>query len=107
LPLAQGLAKPSIQTRHWEEIRLITGVKEPKFTERGDIVDEFCFKDLLKIPLLKFREEIEDISDSADKQEKISVDYKSIVSYWQSLDVEINTYKGIECSILGGNIIEI
>lgn len=107
LPLAQGLAKPSIETRHWEEIRQITGAKEPKFTERGDIVDEFCFKDLLKIPLLKHKEEIEDITDSADKQEKIWTDYKAIVLYWQMLEIEIITYKGIECSILGGTIIEI
>ena len=67
LPIAQGLAKPSIQTRHWEEIKQLTGVKDPKFTDHGDIVDNFSFKDLLNIPLLKFKEEIEDITDSADK----------------------------------------
>jgi hypothetical protein len=67
LPIVEGLTKESIETRHWDEIKELTQVDEPKYNDHGDIVDEFCLRDLLKIPLFKHKEEIEDITDSADK----------------------------------------
>ena len=61
LPLVKSLAKESIRPRHWDEI--ITLVKQDiPYTS-----ETFNLSQLFKCPLLSFKEEIEEITDSADK----------------------------------------
>jgi len=55
------MAKPSIRPRHWEEIIVMTGCTIPYDS------DTFYLAQLLEAPLLKFKDDIEDIADSADK----------------------------------------
>ena len=87
IPIVEGLTKESIETRHWDEIKELTGAKDPKYNDHGDIVDEFCFRDLLRIPLIKHKEDIEDITDSADKQEKILIEYDKITTFWDTAEI--------------------
>ena len=65
LPLVESLAKPSIRPRHWDEIISMTKEDIPYASET------FSFSQLLKANLLQFKEDIEDIADSADKQLKL------------------------------------
>ena len=61
LPLVEQLAKPSIRPRHWEEIITMTKEDIPYASET------FTLSQLLKANLLGFKDDIEDITDSADK----------------------------------------
>lgn len=61
LPLVEALAKPSIRPRHWDEIIAMTKEEIPYQSET------FSLSQLLKANLLSFKEDIEDITDSADK----------------------------------------
>jgi dynein heavy chain len=61
LPLVEGLAKDSIRPRHWEEVIELTGHEIPFESE------SFVLKQLFDANLLKIKEEIEDISENADK----------------------------------------
>jgi hypothetical protein len=64
---------------------------------------------LLAAPLLNFKEDIEDITDSADKQLKLEKQLnEEISSYWENAELEIKTWKGQDapCTI-GGNIQDI
>ena len=61
LPLVEQLAKPSIRPRHWDEIITMTKEDIPYTSET------FSLSQLLKANLLSFKEDIEDITDSADK----------------------------------------
>jgi dynein heavy chain len=65
IPLVEALAKPSIRDRHWDDIIEITKTEIPYNSE------SFTFAQLLSAPLLQYREDIEDITDSADKQLKL------------------------------------
>lgn len=65
IPLVEALAKPSIRPRHWDEIIEITKHDIPYAAEN------FTFLQLYDAPLLQFKEDIEDITDSADKQLKL------------------------------------
>jgi len=65
IPLIDSMAKPSIKPRHWEEIIQMTNCEIPYDS------DTFTLSELLKAPLLKFKDEIEDIAESADKQLKL------------------------------------
>ena len=62
LPLVKSLAKESIRPRHWDEIIVLVKQDIPYTSET------FNLSQLFKCPLLSFKEEIEEITDSADKQ---------------------------------------
>jgi dynein heavy chain len=62
LPIIIDLKKPSIKARHWEKVIEISGVKLNYENE-----DNFFLSDLIEAGLLRFTEDIVDITDSADK----------------------------------------
>ena len=103
LPLVESLAKPSIRPRHWDEIIGMTKEEIPYMSET------FSFSQLLKANLLAFKEDIEDIADSADKQLKLENQLKfDINAYWEDAELEIKTWKGVDAPCtLGGNIQDI
>ena len=61
LPLVEQLAKPSIRARHWDEVISLTKKEIPYQSET------FTLSQLLQANLLQFKEDIEDITESADK----------------------------------------
>ena len=105
LPLIKELAKDSIRERHWQEICDITGRTEiPYLTP-----DIMTLQHLLQANLLQYKEEVEDIADSADKQLKLEHQLKfEIMIFWEEAELEIKPYADIlqPCTI-AGNIDEI
>ena len=61
LPLVEGLAKNSIRDRHWLEVIEGCGYSIPFDQEN------FRLSDVFEANLLKIKEDVEDISDNADK----------------------------------------
>jgi len=103
LPLIEALAKPSIKDRHWEEI--IELVKE-------DIpykADSFTLANLLSVDLLGHKEDVEEITDNADKQLKLENQLRNEVQrYWIDAELEIKKAFNLEVPcVLGGNIQDI
>lgn len=68
--------------------------------------ETFSLSQLLKANLLGFKEDIEDITDSADKQLKLEIQLKEEISkFWEDAELEIKTWKGVDAPCtLGGNI---
>jgi len=100
IPLVEALAKPSIRPRHWDEVIEITKCEIPYQSE------SFNLNQLLQAPLLQFKEDVEDITDSADKQLKLEKQLnEEIAAHWEDAELEIKNWKGVDqpC-ILGGNI---
>jgi len=102
LPLVEALAKPSIRPRHWDEIIEMTKEEIPYDDET------FTLKELLAAPLLAHKDDIEDITDSADKQLKLEKTLNGeIAAFWEEAELEVKPYKGVEACMLGGNIQDI
>jgi dynein heavy chain len=71
--------------------------------------EQFILSQLMCAPLLQFKEDIEDITDSADKQLKLQKQLDEDISqYWDKAELEIKNWKGVDvpCTI-GGNIQDI
>lgn len=103
LPLVKELSKPSIRDRHWEEIIQLTQKEIPYKSET------FTLNQLLETNLLEFEADIEDITESADKQLKLEKDLnENIIAFWQDAELEIKSTKAVEqpC-MLGGNIVDL
>jgi dynein heavy chain len=62
LPIIMDLKKPSIKARHWQKVIEISG-KQLNYENE----DNFYMSDLIEAGLLKYAEDIVDITDSADK----------------------------------------
>jgi dynein heavy chain len=103
LPLVKELSKPSIRDRHWDEIIQMTQKDIPYKSET------FTLNQLLDCNLLEHEADIEDITESADKQLKLENDLNdNIIKFWQEAELEIKSTKQVEqpC-MLGGNIVDI
>jgi len=106
IPLVEALAKPSIRPRHWDQIIEMTQVNPDDMPYDSE---QFLLSQLLAAPLLDFKEDIEDICDSADKQLKLEKQLnEEIQAFWEKAELEIKTWKGndVPCTI-GGNIQDI
>ena len=103
LPLVEALAKPSIRPRHWDEVIGLTKEDIPYASE------SFSLQQLLKANLLAYKEDVEDITDSADKHLKLEIQLREdITKFWEDAELEIKIWKGVDtpCT-LGGNIQDI
>jgi dynein heavy chain len=104
LPLVEGLTRTAIVARHWEKIISMTKEDIPYTSET------FTLQQLLKAKLLNFRDDIEDITESAEKELKqIEIPLRNEISkYWEDAELEIKMWKGVDTPcILGGNIQDI
>lgn len=103
LPLVLAMAKPSIQDRHWDEVCEIIKHDIPYTSEN------FMLKDLLDVKLLDRQEDIEEITENADKQLKLQQQLEDeICKTWDDLELEIKNWKGVDAPCtLGGNIQEV
>lgn len=91
-----------IKDRHWETIISITG-KKLNFGSP----DNFYFREVIEAKLTDFEEEIEDILDSAKKQDKIEKTKNEIKFDWNAKEFlfkEWGTKRKVP--ILSGNCIE-
>ena len=103
LPLVKELCKSSIKHRHWDEIIDLTQQDIPYTSET------FTLNQLLACNLLNHEADIEDITESADKQLKLENDLnENIIAFWKDCELEIKSTKQVEhpC-MLGGNIVDI
>ena len=77
LPLIKELKEPMIKDRHWETIIKTTN-KKLNYMQP----DNFYFRELIEANLMDFEEDIEDIIDSAKKQDKIERTKNEIKFDW-------------------------
>jgi dynein heavy chain len=96
LPLLQALSKKSIKTRHWGDVMKVTGTT---FVVEGS---EFKLGTLLDLGLADFKDDIEDITEGADKQLGIEIKLAEIKEAWAVADFEFMPWKTGRVVVLKG-----
>ena len=107
LPLFQALAHKSMRERHWKEVMSITG--ELSFIAQYRALDKcvcmcvgrelnlaedtFKLQHLLDCKILDFRDELEELTSAAVKEEQIELKLKAIDSEWADLCLVFSEYK--------------
>mmetsp|Transcript_5388 Transcript_5388/g.12712 ORF Transcript_5388/g.12712 Transcript_5388/m.12712 type:complete len:4322 (-) Transcript_5388:507-13472(-) len=81
LPLFQALTHKSMRPRHWEEIMSVTGA------ELNLAEDVFKLQHLLDANLLRHREEVEELTGAAVKEEQIETKLASIQADWATINL--------------------
>lgn len=98
LPLLQEMSKESIRDRHWEEVMLITG---SNFDFTGP---DFKLQSLLEIGMVAKKDEIEEVTDGADKQLKIEKNLEEAEQRWRTAMFSFKEWKGRTVQILTGQV---
>ncbi|XP_076639069.1 dynein axonemal heavy chain 1 isoform X1 [Colletes latitarsis] len=85
-PLLELMANKAMKPRHWHRIVEVTGYS-------FDLESEgFCLKNILEAPLLKYKEDIEDICISAMKEKDIEAKLRTVVNEWSSHELTFMTF---------------
>eukprot|EP01051_Picozoa_sp_SAG22_P026690 SAG22_NODE_8549_length_646_cov_1.279707_1_plen_203_part_10 len=89
LPLVGDLRHPSMRDRHWAELMSVTN-KHFEFT------DGFKLKDLLDLELHKFGDDVGEIVDQAQKEEKMEQTLKLLDETWSVCELVYEQHKDTE-----------
>jgi len=116
LPLLIELSKKSMQPRHWEQVRIVTGMRSSRDSSSDSLFGGYSFSletlvlgSLIEADLLHVKDEILDITDSADKQVLIEKKLFEIESVWKTNMLDFGTWKSreIACILSGGRVVEL
>ncbi|XP_054290039.1 dynein axonemal heavy chain 8-like [Macrosteles quadrilineatus] len=86
-PLLEMMANKSMKERHWLRLEKLLGVV---FDVEND---EFTLKMVMDAPLLKYKDDVEDICLSALKERDIEAKLKEVIANWESVILQFSTFK--------------
>ena len=87
LPLLEELGKESIEVRHWDEIKNITG------TDFDQDAEDFKLETLLAANLPHYSDDVEEITEAADKQRSIRNKTWQVRDFWNFKVIEFQDWK--------------
>lgn len=101
LPLIGNLHSKYMQDRHWKRLMATTckkiDHKNPKF----------CLNDLLVLELHKFEADVDELVESAAKEDKIDNNIRKIIKEWDKMKFGFEDIAGIPCLGETGEIVEL
>uniref|UniRef100_A0A2K6F192 Dynein axonemal heavy chain 8 n=1 Tax=Propithecus coquereli TaxID=379532 RepID=A0A2K6F192_PROCO len=87
-PLLEMMTNKAMKQRHWDRISELTGT--PFDVES----DSFCLRNIMEAPLLKNKDDIEDICISASKEKDIEAKLTQVIENWTNQNLSFATFKG-------------
>jgi hypothetical protein len=97
LPLMEALAAKSMRPRHWQQVMDVTA------TQLNLDADTFKLRHLMDAPLLQNRDEIEEITNAADKEAVIELKLAKVQEEWSVTEFSFAPFKGKDNMMLRGN----
>jgi dynein heavy chain len=96
LPLVADLRHPSMRDRHWAELMKVTNTN-------FEITASFKLRDLLELELHKFGDDVGEIVDQAQKEEKMEQTLKTLNETWGEMELEYQQHKDTDLKLVSLN----
>ncbi|XP_028903091.1 dynein heavy chain 8, axonemal isoform X1 [Ornithorhynchus anatinus] len=87
-PLLEMMTNRAMKQRHWDRIAEVTG------TQFDVESDSFCLRNIMEAPLLKNKDDIEDICISAIKEKDIEAKLTQVTESWTNQSLSFSSFKG-------------
>ncbi|KAM6184114.1 dynein axonemal heavy chain 8 isoform 2-T2 [Erethizon dorsatum] len=87
-PLLEMMTNKAMKQRHWDRISELT--KTPFDVES----DSCCLRNIMEAPLLKNKDDIEDICISASKEKDIEAKLTQVIENWTNQNLSFAAFKG-------------
>jgi dynein heavy chain len=97
IPLLTEMSKSSIKTRHWEEINDLIVSSSLKLPYKGE---QFSLAHVIESGLIKFKDDVEEICDGADKQLSIEKKMMEMKEKWSLAIFEFAMWKNRDIPVL-------
>jgi dynein heavy chain len=82
------MSNRAMQSRHWYRIAEVTGVRSLDVE-----ADDFRLRHVMDLPLLRYKEDIEDICIAAVKERDIEAKLKQVESDWKMQEFDFGQFK--------------
>ncbi|XP_022239106.1 dynein heavy chain 8, axonemal-like [Limulus polyphemus] len=86
-PLLELMSNKTMKDRHWDRIATITGYKFDRESET------FSLRNVMEAPLLKYRDDVEEICISAVKEKEIEAKLKQVILDWNTKEFSFASFK--------------
>ncbi|XP_055341393.1 dynein axonemal heavy chain 8-like isoform X2 [Paramacrobiotus metropolitanus] len=104
VPTLEAMTNKAMKDRHWVRISTLTGHHFDMEMDSKNLL----LKDIMKAPILKYKDEIEDICISATKEKDIEAKLKGVIDMWSGQSIKFAPYKGkADALVKGGDMVEI
>ena len=98
MPAVSELKSPAMRQRHWDKLMEITGATLPVID--GKFAPEFCLADLLALQLHKYVDDVGEVVDQANKEDKMEQTLKKLDETWKVVDFGFDKHQDTDVYLI-------
>ena len=98
VPAVSELKSPSMRQRHWDKLMEITGASLP--VSDGKFAPEFCLDNLLALQLHKFVDDVGEVVDQANKEDKMEQTLNKLEETWKVVEFGFDKHQDTDIKLI-------
>ena len=98
VPAVSELKSPAMRQRHWDKLMEITGATLPVID--GKFAPEFCLANLLALQLHKYVDDVGEVVDQANKEDKMEQTLKKLDETWKVVDFGFDKHQDTDVYLI-------
>ena len=101
VPCVADLKSPSMRPRHWSQLMEITKVTIKGFdATTGAFSADFCLNDLIELELHKFVDDVGEVVDRANKEDKMEQTLQKLTETWAVIDFDSDQHNDTDVFLI-------